>query len=779
MIFVIACIYDSTKLVGFRLYDTTKYNTMEISYDKLYNGLARGIKVENIQIDGDKLKGKGGSLSRYTAITLEGYPFGEQAVTIVNKEVDNETNEVFYRVVDYKGNSSTLSSQELVKYTYCGKLSNGKVVCKNGTYIISAIDGEFAQQDEKKINTKYQTKYKLPELDRNKVAGTILEKDEFKKRVQKKFNWSMIKTKQGLIPKYVGYRHSSSIVAHDTLNATLDGSRYVNLCILELFYGNQKIYRIEANWNSYSYAYDIIYIGKRWKTLSDKFQHSDEDCEDALVITLGLTGLIIYIATEADLKQVILPYASIYSIKDIEVFIESFGYSATITPDDFARIQFIKELTPYKIKMGVNEAEIPRHQVYANRNVFESDGVEKLNRLDMKVLTNVNSCGTLYDVNEFFRESLTSELNAGINPGDLIYFSHSQKPFYKSMHTGYDTIRLLDKNDKLIININSTELKILGYYVLYLIKKVTYWSNAWLSNVEREKLRPYIWRHNVENGKLEVYADDIEIVYNLDKLLELYELDKQAIELKVGDTNKVRAKTKIVGTLVDFDDAGNIIDWEGDVRLKSSNTICGVVVSSSRDFKTGALIVDVVTPDFKVIDKKSGYGRDRDITLSFRKEYYGNSLKYIKDSNDIKIQYDLYQASLNDLKIIMALYIRASINRTKRIVIGKDTRYIEITDFGIGIEQLINKAGIIFGTDEQYRLSYRSAISITNTEEIDKSIKDEFIKECMKNINTKGKHVIQSSTQIVNLIIDALSAGDENLEYHRKLNKFLETVNKH
>ena len=71
-VFVISCIYENNRLLGFNLLDAYTHSTRTISCQQAIIALSKGGKINNLKLENGELKGKGGSLSRYTAINQSG-----------------------------------------------------------------------------------------------------------------------------------------------------------------------------------------------------------------------------------------------------------------------------------------------------------------------------------------------------------------------------------------------------------------------------------------------------------------------------------------------------------------------------------------------------------------------------------------------------------------------------------------------------------------------------------------------------------------------------------
>lgn len=145
------------KVVGFGLLDTETKDFRLVPRDELYNKLLEVklntqkyyydyFRVENLKVDKLQLKGTNGSLERYPLIDITGNLLGNASVTILGEILDGDK-VIGYTISDYKGKMINVRYNNFLNYAKENGITNGKIVNKNGTNFISAIEGGYIKSD--------------------------------------------------------------------------------------------------------------------------------------------------------------------------------------------------------------------------------------------------------------------------------------------------------------------------------------------------------------------------------------------------------------------------------------------------------------------------------------------------------------------------------------------------------------------------------------------------------------------------------------------------------
>jgi len=150
-------------IVGFRIFDKETRQMMDANYESVITQLANGVAtIDGIEIDNGKLKGSNGVFDRYTTI-VNGRSFGNCPL-VITKEFPNNV----YEVVNFLGQVTNMSLDNLIKYSESEGIANAKIVTKDGKSYISRISGEF-ERDKKFTDLEYgsTTRNKLKLLNSN------------------------------------------------------------------------------------------------------------------------------------------------------------------------------------------------------------------------------------------------------------------------------------------------------------------------------------------------------------------------------------------------------------------------------------------------------------------------------------------------------------------------------------------------------------------------------------------------------------------------------------
>lgn len=148
-------------IVGFRIFDTEARQYMDASIESVYNQLYTGnTTVDGLEIKDNQIKGSNGNLDRYTTI-VNGQSFGGCPI-IITKEYPNN----IYEVVNYLGQVTKMTMENIVRYASSEGLANAKIVNKENTQYISRIHGEF-EKDKifKDMQAGDKTKMKMKMLN--------------------------------------------------------------------------------------------------------------------------------------------------------------------------------------------------------------------------------------------------------------------------------------------------------------------------------------------------------------------------------------------------------------------------------------------------------------------------------------------------------------------------------------------------------------------------------------------------------------------------------------
>lgn len=132
MLIMISVINIGNKVFGYRILDTESKEYMDIPRVFLRKMIQAGKSIENIKLDGGKIKGFNGNIDRYTHIDLGNKkPIGRESLVILYR-----TTKESYIVSNYYGIIIEMGVSELLNYN----IANGKV---HNCSRISPICGKY------------------------------------------------------------------------------------------------------------------------------------------------------------------------------------------------------------------------------------------------------------------------------------------------------------------------------------------------------------------------------------------------------------------------------------------------------------------------------------------------------------------------------------------------------------------------------------------------------------------------------------------------------------
>lgn len=158
MLYMVATIKNGKDIIGFRMLDTNLIKTgkcvTDINYGSVKNAIARGTKVENLGLKGDKIIGINGVVDRYADIKTNNEIIEKSSVVILFR-TDNG-----FIVADYMGNVSKVGYDEALKLDNSVGIANAKIAERGGKKVVSSINGEYPFIEPVKIgNKKVEAKF--------------------------------------------------------------------------------------------------------------------------------------------------------------------------------------------------------------------------------------------------------------------------------------------------------------------------------------------------------------------------------------------------------------------------------------------------------------------------------------------------------------------------------------------------------------------------------------------------------------------------------------------
>ena len=173
MLYMVATIKNGKDIVGFRMLDTNLIKSgkciTDINYDSVKSAIARGTKVENLGLKGDKIIGTNGVIDRYADIKTNNEIIDKSSIVVLFRTDDG------FIVADYMGNVSKVGYDEALKLDGSVGIANAKIVERSGKKVVSSINGEYPFIEPVKIGNK-KAEAKFIAVSDNDSIDTTFEK---------------------------------------------------------------------------------------------------------------------------------------------------------------------------------------------------------------------------------------------------------------------------------------------------------------------------------------------------------------------------------------------------------------------------------------------------------------------------------------------------------------------------------------------------------------------------------------------------------------------------
>lgn len=173
MLYMVATIKNGKDIVGFRMLDTNLIKSgkciTDINYDSVKSAIARGTKVENLGLKGDKIIGTNGVIDRYADIKTNNEIIDKSSIVVLFRTDDG------FIVADYMGNVSKVGYDEALKLDGSVGIANAKIVERSGKKVVSSINGEYPFIEPVKIGDK-KAEAKFIAVSDNDSIDTTFEK---------------------------------------------------------------------------------------------------------------------------------------------------------------------------------------------------------------------------------------------------------------------------------------------------------------------------------------------------------------------------------------------------------------------------------------------------------------------------------------------------------------------------------------------------------------------------------------------------------------------------
>lgn len=778
LVFMVCRIYSENGLVGFRLIDDISYKIKNVSYDSVYNAILSGGSIENLCIKDGKIVGKGGSLSRYTAVDTSNTLLVKPSTVILSKS--NADPDDGYYIANYKGEIDYVNKEKLIIQSRNNCIANAKVVNRNGSYIISSIEGsikEAAEQTNPKNNSKYTKFYKMPALYKGSgnqiLFNNLIEKcrsEVLTKKISKKagINDSYVKRIPGVCLTRKGSFQTYSCFGHRI---------YCNKQISEIFLSISELNIPGLNKflvvfdNLSLMVNDIIHIGKNWVsslTCNNNITSSLEAEFDDDFVFLGNTGVIYsrYLADISKYETVEVLYSEINSAKDISDRINTLGingqFTSIFTPEIMEVIRVYKDNTPYKTKLlGFDDIKL-----FASDNISvdeESTGIESLYAIDCLDTNSRGSCAFKLEItiDDFLANTINIELSFALNPGEFMWTNTSNHILSCNNTFGYRRGRFIHyKDGKPMYMDTGLDVKYLIYYSIYKMDNNFFDENIseWIPSKYRERIDSGLIHAQYSSNKNKVELLLFSHIATID-VLNIRKLYKEDKEKRIGIQKRIKGlndKSKLFGQEIYVNEIGYLEDWSDNTRLDLNYGIKGVSINRDNYMKSLTIVTKGIV-DFDIISS-SRFFRGGSGTITFVLEASNLGLIYKIDdklyySDNYKIEVNSKDLTPSDYDMILGYLVcklmlsgcfafKKGRSATSRNVLNKPASFY------------IRYANEIFVSDfdeKPLKLSDKVEIMVNSDGKIDEEKRAKFLKALITIISKLDKRSPKASNKRIGL----------------------------
>lgn len=135
----VAVIKNGGETVGFRISDAElRGKVMDLTIKNVSKAIASGVSISGLELKNGKIVGNNGSIDRYPVIEASTGKITKQAIVIVGKYLNG-----YFKICNAQGVTATAEASKIIQLAKSCSIANGKVVKKDGSSFISAINGEY------------------------------------------------------------------------------------------------------------------------------------------------------------------------------------------------------------------------------------------------------------------------------------------------------------------------------------------------------------------------------------------------------------------------------------------------------------------------------------------------------------------------------------------------------------------------------------------------------------------------------------------------------------
>lgn len=138
--------YEADEIIGYRLMRLNSEEVGDVPLNRVIQLLkTTDTKIKGLRVEGGKLVGTNGSISRYPVIGKSGIR-GKSPLIILSQYI-KEGMTVGFKVCDYKGKIIDVSIESAIEYAEQNGIANGAIKSLGDKKIISSIVGTYDKID--------------------------------------------------------------------------------------------------------------------------------------------------------------------------------------------------------------------------------------------------------------------------------------------------------------------------------------------------------------------------------------------------------------------------------------------------------------------------------------------------------------------------------------------------------------------------------------------------------------------------------------------------------
>lgn len=776
MLTMIARIVDRNNIIGFRIYNDANERFIMADYASTVNALKSGIEISNLTLDTDgKIKGKGGSLNRYTAINVCGELLTRSSLVIIRK--NKYSDDICYSVLSYIGKLYTLRESELQAIGNNILIANGKVVKTGDKYIIQAIEGSYEEGALSLRERVYDSSkvYKLPKVTKNtRLSGryTIVNSTKFEYIA---FRYKHIPRKAFISKTGVA---AGGVGGHELLRYPVTKPDNYHLVkevgIAGIKFQEELQYALLFE-DTIVIVNDILYIGDNMYSVVNNERMKSYDSYDSIIVALGQLGLILISFSEVrkELLQVI-PYNRLTSKQILEAELRDKWMPPKVInhllQDNYVNyILKSAQNSLYKISNNIDLHKLPISMETVIGKNSELGLVKHVAFEVDYICKNGYSEPPMFSVGDYLWGPIYTELRQIVGINTLWWFSQSKNILMGKLNSiiSDDTSCF---NGEVKFRYREIKLRYIAYYILktkYNISEIDNIPNAWVTDEEIQECLKSIWHIDKIDNRLSFFINNKITEYDIPKLIEHYNQEMEEYRGVSKVTKKFVNKLNLVGADYTVNELGYIIDWKPNCVVTQTPLIKGIKHTYNYGDTLPNIRIKLTGPfDLNITSDKYGRSCPDAIKLEYSLKIFDLFKKEVSvtaPQNEERILFSLEGTKAEDIVELFRLWIIES-------GLVKRKHYADIKE--LSLFEIISRSAALLDVDKSRFYPF----SIINQDKVSDDEKARFVRYCMKamqkakgNSRSKGLKLV---SKLFSLLYDGNTANKLSVELKNRLMEY-------